>query len=281
MTTPLAADVSLSGLVDMHVHSAPDLEPRFADDVDTVREAADAGMRAVLLKSHVTLTADRAALAEKVVGRLRVFGGIALNDAVGGINPAAVEVALKLGAKQVWMPTRDAAHERRYRGKTGGLTIFTDGGQIAPAVHDVIELVRGADAILGTGHLSPEETVALVRLAQANRLRKILVTHPEAYFLKMSAAVQAGIASEGVFFERCFVFTTAISGSTISVAGIAAQIRHVGVQSTVLSTDFGQAANPSAVAGLRTYLAELIACGFSFQEIHHMTGQNPAYLLGL
>ena len=281
MTNPLARDISLSGLVDMHVHTAPDVEPRFADDIDTVRESADAGMRALLLKSHVTLTADRAAIAEKVVGKLRVFGGIALNDAVGGINPVAVEVALRLGAKQVWMPTRDAAHERRYRGKTGGLTIFTDDGQIAPAVHDVIELVRGADAILGTGHLSPEETVTLVRLAQAHRLRKILVTHPEAFFLKMPAAVQAEIAGEGVFFERCFVFTTAISGATISVAGIAAQIRHVGMQSTVLSTDFGQAANPSAVTGLRVYLAELLACGLSLQEIRHMTGENPAYLLGL
>lgn len=281
MTIHLARDISLSGLIDMHVHTAPDVEPRFADDIDTVREAADAGMSALLLKSHVTLTADRAAIAEKVVGRLRVFGGIALNDAVGGINPAAVEVALKLGAKQVWMPTRDAAHERRYRGKTGGLTIFTDDGQIAPAVHDVIELVQRADAILGTGHLSLEESVALVRLAQTYGLRKILVTHPEAYFLKMSAAAQYEIAGPGIFFERCFVFTTAISGATITAAGIADQIRHVGIHSTVLSTDFGQSANPSAVTGLRTYLAELLACGLSLQEIRHMTGENPAYLLGL
>jgi hypothetical protein len=281
MTSPLAADFDLSGLVDMHVHAAPDIEPRFADDIDTAREAAAAGMRALLLKSHVTLTADRAAIAEKVVGQLRVFGGMALNYAVGGINPAAVEVALKLGARQIWMPTRDAAHERSYRGKPGGLTIFTEHGQVSPAVYEVIELVRGADAILGTGHLSLEETVALVRLASAHDLRKILVTHPEAYFLKMSAAAQADIAGPGVFFERCFVFTTAISGSTISVEGIADQIRHVGTQSTVLSTDFGQAASASPVNGLRAYLAGLLACGLSLPEIRHMAGENPAHLLGL
>src|SRR5262245_30303342 len=197
MTNPIAENIDLSGLVDMHVHTAPDVDPRFADDIETVRGAAAAGMRALLLKSHVTLTADRAAIAEKVVGQLRVFGGIALNYAVGGINPVAVEVALKLGAKQIWMPTKDAAHERRYRGKAGGLTIFTEDGKVNPAVHEVIELVRVADAILGSGHLSLEETVALVRLARAAGLRKIVVTHPEAYFLKMSAAEQADIAGPG------------------------------------------------------------------------------------
>ncbi len=63
----------------MHIHSAPDIQPRYGDDIEIARQAERAGMRAILLKSHVTLTADRAAIAAKVVGRLRVFGGLVLN----------------------------------------------------------------------------------------------------------------------------------------------------------------------------------------------------------
>lgn len=37
-----------------------------------------------------------------------MFGGITLNRQVGGINPYAVESALKLGGKVVWLPTQSA-----------------------------------------------------------------------------------------------------------------------------------------------------------------------------
>jgi hypothetical protein len=275
------AGIDLTGLIDLHIHTAPDVVPRFADDLESARAAAEAGMRAVLLKSHVTLVADRAALAEKQVGGLRVFGGLALNAPVGGLNPAAVEVAVKMGAKQIWMPTRGTANEQRRQGKPGGLTIFTDDGRIRSTVYDILDLVREADVILGTGHLSVEETVALVRLAQERGLRKIVVTHPEAPFIRMPIATQAELAGERVFFERCYVFTMPSTGATVSVADIAAQIRSVGPDSTVLSTDFGQAANPSPVDGMRAYLAGLAAHGFGPGDIRLMAGETPARLLGL
>ncbi len=131
MAEVLPSDIDLTGLIDQHIHSGPDVWPRFADDVETVRMAAEAGMRALLLKSHVTLTADRAAIAEKVVGRgIRVFGALALNTQVGGLNPAAAEAALTLGAREIWMPTQDAANHRRWEGRPGGITILDDKGRI-------------------------------------------------------------------------------------------------------------------------------------------------------
>ena len=72
MTQPVAehkrsveGEVSLTGLIDMHIHTAPDVVPRLFDDCEATRAAAAAGLRAILIKSHVTLTADRAQLAEK------------------------------------------------------------------------------------------------------------------------------------------------------------------------------------------------------------------------
>src|SRR5688500_18689373 len=98
-------DIDLTGAIDLHLHSAPDVRPRKLDDLAVARAAAARGIRAILLKSHVTLTADRAYLVEQVVPGIRVFGGLALNHAVGGINPVAVETALRMGAAEIWMPT--------------------------------------------------------------------------------------------------------------------------------------------------------------------------------
>lgn len=100
---------NLAGLIDLHIHSAPDVRARLLDDAAVARQAADAGMRAIVLKSHVTVTADRATLAERATGgAIRVFGGVALNRPVGGLNPFAVRTALQLGGRIVWLPTASA-----------------------------------------------------------------------------------------------------------------------------------------------------------------------------
>jgi len=78
--------LDLTGFVDPHVHTAPDLVPRLLDDVSSVREAFKVGMIGILIKNHTTLTADRAALAAKLVPGIRVWGGLVLNRSVGGVQ---------------------------------------------------------------------------------------------------------------------------------------------------------------------------------------------------
>lgn len=265
----------------MHVHTAPDVLPRAVDDVELARAAAEAGMAAVLIKSHHTLTADRAAVAEGMVGGVRVYGGLALNEAVGGLNPAAVEFALAMGARQIWMPTRNAAHGRAQEGLSGGISILGQGGTLLPAVDEILALIRDADAILGTGHLSVAEIVFLVGRAQAMGLLKILITHPECRFSWMGVEAQRALAADGVFFERCYLNALPGRDTEVSIAEMAAHIRAVGVGSTVLSSDLGRAGAPAPVEGMRAYLGALAAEGFSEEELRRMAGENPAYLLGM
>ena len=103
----------LKGAVDFHIHTGPDIYPRLVNDIEVAKQAKKAGMKAVLIKSHATITADRAQMAQFVTG-FPVFGGVALNWQVGGLNKYAVECAAKLGAKQVWMPTTHAANYLKY-----------------------------------------------------------------------------------------------------------------------------------------------------------------------
>jgi hypothetical protein len=96
------------GVIDFHVHSHPDVFGRSMDDIDVATLAKARGMRGIVLKNHISETASRAALVMKVVPGIEVFGGVVLNNAVGGINPNAVEWMHRVygsRGKIVWLPT--------------------------------------------------------------------------------------------------------------------------------------------------------------------------------
>ena len=108
------ADELVVGAIDMHCHHGPDPDrTRSVDAAEAVAEADALGMAAIVLKSHAYPTGPVAILMQKTVVRLRVFGGICCDFEVGGLNPAAVEVALRTGAKVVWMPTFSSVIDRR------------------------------------------------------------------------------------------------------------------------------------------------------------------------
>lgn len=275
----LNIDVDLTGAIDLHLHTAPDVVPRKLDDVEAARQAAARGMRAILLKSHAALTAGRAELVERLVPNIRVFGGLALNDAVGGLNPAAVEAALKLGAVEIWMPTLSAMGDPRSH-RSPGLSVL-DGDGLKPAVEEILRLIAEHNAILGTGHLSTAEILLLVPAARAAGVRKILITHPEHPPVEMPILQQEELRDRyDVVFERCLISTTLGSGS-MPFEELAAIIRRVGPATTVAATDFGQPNNMSPVDGLAEFIAQLLAAGFSKAEVDRMVCGNPARLLGL
>jgi len=86
-----AAGGPLSGAVDIHVHAYPDSQGRSIDALEAVRQAKAAGLRAIVFKAHYDNTAPYAYIIRKVVPDIEVFGGIALNHSMGGVNVAAVE----------------------------------------------------------------------------------------------------------------------------------------------------------------------------------------------
>jgi hypothetical protein len=272
-------DNLLHGVIDCHVHSFPDVIARRLDDVQLVEQARAAGMRGLMLKSHVGSTCERAYLLNRFFPDFRVFGGIVLNDTVGGFNPSAVEAALTMGAKQVWMPTKSAANHCRHLGGRGALEIL-EGNRLRGEVRDIVRLVAGADAVLATGHLSPEESRILVEEALAAGVRRISVTHPEWGVTAMPVAMQQALSTSGaVYFERCLVSTQPDVPKHVAFADIAVQIRAVGPATTIAATDYGMPHYPEPVAGMRDLIERLLAAGFSDDEVRLMVRDNPAKLL--
>src|SRR5688572_26563476 len=108
---------SLHGVIDIHAHSDPDIVPRSIDAIELAKLEKARGVRGIVLKNHYEPTASLAFLARKAAPGLEVFGGIALNLPVGGVNPSAVERMTKVAGgwgRVVWMPTFDSENQVRY-----------------------------------------------------------------------------------------------------------------------------------------------------------------------
>jgi hypothetical protein len=270
--------MSLKGLIDTHVHSGPDVRERKTTSYELARAARDASMRAIVLKNHHCSTVPLAAALSEALPGIVVRGGLVLNRAVGGWNVEAVDAALKMGATEIWMPTLSAENERAFRGSPGtGMKALDPEGRLLLEVVDIVRRVARAGAVLGTGHLSPSETAAVVAAAREEGVRAILVTHPEISFIAMPPETQRLLAGPGLFFERCFCR----AGFHRDWRGMATDIRAGGVESTVLATDLGQPDNLHPIEGLEVFVQRMTAEGFSPSEIERMTAANPAMVLGL
>ena len=169
----------MKGVIDMHVHTNPDLRLRAYDDFELMEAAIRVGARAIVIKTHQGSTVDRAYLCNRhneiVHGKMNdftMFGGITLNRVVGGMNPKAVDVALRMGAKVVWLPTQSAKnHLEKMKQDTSRCVEVIKDGTIVPELKTILELVRDYDAVLGTAHISPEESFTVVEAARNLGLR--------------------------------------------------------------------------------------------------------------
>lgn len=286
-----------SSMIDTHVHTAPDVVPRLMNDTALAQAADAAGYRAVVLKSHHTVTAPRATLAQGHVDSVEVLGGVVLNlHATGGINRYAVEAALELGARVIWLPTFTSANQIRYAARVGiksqslrqlgkidgeGIEVLAPDGEPTPELCQILDMMAEAEATLATGHISPREVMKVVPEAKRRGVANVLVTHPELGCVGMGIDNQLELAQlDGVWFERVFGVTMPTSDG-VPIETIAESVRTVGVQSTVMATDFGQAHNVSPILGLQQYIDAMQSVGFTQDEVEVMTVGNPAKALSL
>lgn len=285
--------IGLRDAVDLHCHPYPDLFPRLADDIDIAMAARDAGMKALVLKCHHESTVSRAYLVQRMVPGIRVFGGVVLNSYVGGINPAAVEAALRLGGKEVWMPTVDAGYHAQVHGGTGGYDAQQGGrrqaegiwvtdadGRLKPPVKEVLALVAEHQAILGTCHLSPAEIVALVREARDVGVEKIVVTHPFFRVPNLDLDTVEEVARLGAMPEFGYC-TISPAWQYAAPEKIVAAVRRVGASRCLLVSDTGQRHNPMPSEALRVFAQTVFEKGVSEQDVLTMIGRNPHDLLDL
>lgn len=283
-STSEIANQLLRGGYDLHMHAAPSPFNRLMDDFALVKDAERAGMAGILLKSHYESTAARATIANTHCNTNAVaYGGIVLNCPVGGLNPYAVENALKRDAKMVWMPTRDSKNSLCAGDMPGdffareGITVLDEAGALKPVVFEIMDVVKKYDAALATGHLSPEESVLLCREGVQRGVRMVL-THPEFNRTLVDVQIQKELADLGVYIEKCWYN---IAERDCNVEEMASHIRTVGPEHCFLSTDRGQGNRECPVEAMICFVSVLLEQGFSEREISMMLQDVPRKILGL
>lgn len=293
-----ALDQILSGAVDLHCHSGPAPFPRRIDHVEAARQAADAGMRAIVAKSHHHNTVmDLLAMAPQLAGvKLQVFGGIALNNHVGGLNPHAVDMCLKMGGRIVWFPTisadRHITHHRKHPNlkfpKTtvelmpaDPIDVFDDTGDLRPEVHTIIHQVKDAGAVLATGHMSPDRITAVLEAAHRAGLRRLLINHPN-FVVEAERRDVLRYAELGATIEHSLCMYD--EDSTFyhwDIEVLLDWINLIGPEHTSIGSDLGQAENPLPVDSYRKICSRLLDSGVDEKALRMMIRDNPARLLGL
>ncbi len=316
----------LLGAIDIHVHAGPHIfsSPRRVDPVQAAIQARNAGMRALVFMDVFEMSNGTAWLVNRVVTDFQTYGGLILNTVYGGMNPRAVKTAIHYGDGAKYISF--GAHSTYFQAAREGRVI--DGKYVplsqlypkfrteelerciripleeppTPELAEILSLIAENPHIyLNTGHVSAEEAVRLVDLAQEYGIGRVLVA---------SAAVKEAsmdqlhyMAGKGAFIEytlAAHTHTTPIpkthyyvereyaaidEGMDIAPSGgvrtVAAQIEELGADHCIIATDFGVYTLPEPVEGLREFIACLLDLGISPDDIRKLVKTNPERLLGL
>jgi hypothetical protein len=287
-TTPPAPDATarrdLRGTIDIHVHADPDNVPRSLDGLEAARFAKDNGMRAIVLKSHFDPTAGLALLARKAAPGVEVFGGIDLNLPVGGMNPHAVEHMARVNGgwgRFVWMSTFDAENQVRSSKSPGAPFVrVSQNGVLLPETKAVIAAIAKHKLVLASGHVSAQEALMMFEEGRRLGIRGMVATHGMSAPTSLTVEQARRAGELGAFIEFTSG-TLATPNAQAKIDRLASDIRKVGVEHAILSSDLGQAGNPLPADGFAAYLSALRRSGFTDQELDRMAKENPARLLAL
>jgi hypothetical protein len=288
----------MNGAIDTHVHNGPEGElERRQDVLEAAQRAQGQGMRAIVLKNKEYSTAPLAYLVNKLVPGFTAVGAIVCDLYVGGLNPLAVDMALRQGARVVWMPTH-TSHAQLQRGgllpgagdgrprrstvigedslrRVGeGIRLLDDAGKLLPVVHEILDLAAEHGAVIQSGHIGTDELLTLITATRERRL-DVICTHANFFY---GANEQKQLAAPDVFIELCNI--TALSGRQ-TYEQLAEMLRVVGASHCVLGTDLGQFNNPYPVEGYRSFIAGLLLNGVSEEDLVMAAQRNAARVLRL
>ena len=288
----------LEGAVDLHVHPAPSPLPRRIDAREAGELAGAAGFDAIVVKSHHHSTVmDVLALGDAAGGNggARVYGGIALNSAVGGLNPHAVDLALKMGGRIVWFPTiaspQHIAHHRAHPDlkfpklavkldPEEPVDVFDSDGQLKPEVHQILEAIADADAILASGHMAPASITAVFEAAREKGVRRMLVNHPN-FVIEASYDDARHWVGLGARIEHSLcMYDEASSFYHWDLDTLLKWIEAVGADHSTLGSDLGQMDNPLPTDAFRKIVTGLLDRGMPERDVRKMVADNPRDLLG-
>lgn len=297
-TTPDLSQRLMQGAIDLHCHSGPSVMPRYCDHHEALHEAAEAGLRALLIKDHYYSATPVTEMLNKHFKHLNVqlLSGVPLNNQAGGLNLYAVEHGIALGAKLVWMPTFSSANhiahhktdanfkfpksEKRMLPPTA-LSVLDADGNLVPEVGPILDMIAENDIVLSSGHLHISEIWPLFEEAKKRGVKRLLTNHPT-YIIDADLDDIRRLVGMGVYIEHSMcMFAENSKFKFYDPATLRDLIEAGTVERTILGSDLGQAGNPKIADGFRNVIEICLDLGYSEAQVRKMTSTNAAELMGL
>ena len=281
---------------DLHVHIGPEIIPR-KYTVPTLVKNQTEKLAGVALKNHFFPTTPFIASAAQ--SPFKLFGSIVLNNFVGGLNADAIYATSTLSDTRfiVWFPTVSAkqfldnsvweiapewvkkkSFQSRRANSVNPIQIFDASGRLSKSSIDVLRAIKETGSILATGHISWQESYALVSRASRMGIKNIIITHPIYQRIAMPIKMQKKLSTQGAKIELCWSMWKI---DEIPITDIAAEIKAVGANNCIVSSDSGQAYSPPPSVALTQFCVALAECGITEKELVTMLVVNPKKLLGI
>ncbi|TQL69425.1 hypothetical protein FB381_3330 [Nocardioides albertanoniae] len=294
MSDSLAVTRLLNGCVDLHCHSGPNPFPRRFDHVEAAKDAERLGMRGVLVKSHHHNTVmDLLAMTDQLAGSSTpVFGGIALNSQVGGINPGAVAMCLRMGGRAVWFPTFSSGRHIDCHPEGSGfptatvevpssrVDIHQENGELVPEVFEVLDLIEESNAMLSGGHMEAASIKQLFTEAEAKGISKMVINHPN-FVIGAEPDQCRELVALGAYVEHEAGMYDPEGSKKWDPALLLDWIEQIGPERTVIASDLGQDGRPMPVDAFIRVATALLDLGLDEKSLRQVFCDNPAFLLGL
>lgn len=284
---------SMDGTFDMHIHAGPDLFGRTGDDLDFAYAAKSIGMVGFAVKAALGSTVDRAYYVNKIVDDFCMVGGITLNYAVGGMNPAAVDACLRQGGRIVWGPSGHSRFHAQTKGGLGnwghagmklynppkaeGVTALDDCGQLTFEAKEVVRLVKEHDAVLASSHFSPKEIITLAKYCRDEKV-KFVFTHL-GWTKEYSFELGKEARELGATIELCAVTYGGGYTNKLEIEDCVYRIKEYGVNNVILCTDAGGLRFPKPYEAFRVFAENLVLKGVPEKDVHTMMSTNPLSLI--
>ncbi|WP_227378957.1 DUF6282 family protein [Haladaptatus halobius] len=296
----MTVDALIAGSWDTHVHASPDVRDRKHDVVELARRASDADMGGLVLKNHHFPTAADARIVTELPDiDVNLASTIVLNRFVGGINTDAVVAAAEMGVTRVELPTMTAKRNMLDQGETRTIDLLAEDGTLTDSTRAVVDEALEREMVIGTGHIGVDEVTAVVEYV-TDAGGNVIITHPEFHAARdgegLTPADQKRLATDGVYFERCFIVVDESVRSLfhsdapeaahdafrteVVFENIVAGIEATGPARNLLSTDYGQPGRESPPDALGAFHARLRDAGVPKSALEQMARDNPEALFG-
>jgi predicted metal-dependent TIM-barrel fold hydrolase len=282
----------LDGAYDMHCHAFPDpLIDTGWDQVQVTKAATDIGMGGVVFKAHTFPSAATVPFVNQTVEAYakacdkkpaHAYGGIVLNNYVGGLNPESVEMCARLGGKVVWLPSHDSAHHNRVIGEPGGIELLDKNDKPVKALYEIFEIAAKHDMIIDPCHAGTKERFIVVEEAKKLGVKRFMITHPNWNVTKMTLEQEKQIGKMGGYIGLfCYGDIPNFNNPNCDPLYMIECIKKVGPDRCFIASDLGTVVNVPPAEGMKLFVRILLAMGIKKADIRKMCVNNPRYLLGL